>query len=147
MAWTYDITRRNLTKQRKDRRDKQTRSTNKHQNTKIFARSYTVFCEIHTEPIRENRQHETTTQKRDKWERATDRNSDFNEIKQELTSLPCLAHYNRNKENIVTTDACKTGLGIALWQKQGNGELKPIAFASRYLNDAEKNILSENKNY
>ena len=73
-----------------------------------------------------------------KWEWTTDRNSDFNKIKQELTSLPCLAHYNGNKENIVTTDACKTGLGIALWQKQGNGELKPIAFASRYLNDAEK---------
>ena len=73
-----------------------------------------------------------------KWERTTDRNSDFNKIKQELTSLPCLAHYNGNKENIVTTDARKTGLGIALWQKQGNGELKPIAFASRYLNDAKK---------
>ena len=65
MARTYDITRRNKTKQRKDRRDKQTRTTNKRQNTKIFPRSYTVFCEIHTEPIRENRQHETTTQKRD----------------------------------------------------------------------------------
>ena len=75
-----------------------------------------------------------------KWEWTTDRNSDFNKIKQELTSLPCLAHYNGNKENIVTTDACKTVLGIALWQKQGNGELKPIAFASRYLNDAEKKI-------
>ena len=42
-----------------------------------------------------------------------------------------------NKENIVTTDACTTGLGVALWQKQSNGELKPIAFASRYLKDAE----------
>ena len=73
-----------------------------------------------------------------KWEWTTERNSDFNKIKNELTTLPCLAHYNGNKENIVTTDACKTGLGIALWQKQGNGELKPIAYASRYLNDAEK---------
>ena len=73
-----------------------------------------------------------------KWEWTTDRNSDFNKIKQELTSLPCLAHYNGNKENIVTTDACKNGLGIAIWQKQGNVELKPIAFASRYLHDAEK---------
>ena len=75
-----------------------------------------------------------------KWEWTTDRNSDFNKIKQELTSLPCLAQYNGNKENIVTTDACKTVLGIAVWQKQENGELKPIAFASRYLNDAKKKI-------
>ena len=59
-------------------------------------------------------------------------------LKQELTKFPCLAHLNGNKENIVTTDASKTGLGIALWQKQSNNELKPIAFASRYLNDAEK---------
>ena len=26
---------------------------------------------------------------------------------------------------------------LALWQKQNNGDLKPIAFASRYLNIAE----------
>ena len=76
--------------------------------------------------------------KRTKWEWTTDRNSDFEKIKQELTTRPCLAHFNGRKENIVTTDACTTGLGVALWQKQGNGELKPIAYASRCLNDAEK---------
>ena len=79
-----------------------------------------------------------------KWERTEERNTDFNNIKRELTSQPCLAHYNGNKKNIVTTDACGTGLGIASWQKQNNGDLKPIAFASCYLNDAEKNIQSEN---
>ena len=67
-----------------------------------------------------------------KWEWTTDRNTDFNKIKQELTKRPCLAHHNRNKENIVTTDASKTGLGIELWQIQRNNELKPIAFVSRY---------------
>ena len=30
---------------------------------------------------------------------------------------------------------------LAMWHKQNNGDLKPIAFASQYLNDAEK-ILS-----
>ena len=55
-----------------------------------------------------------------------------------MTKLHCLAHYNGNKDNIVATDVSKTGLGIALWQKQSNNELKPIALASRYLNDAEK---------
>ena len=59
-------------------------------------------------------------------------------MKKELTTQPCLAHYNGNKDNIVTTDASNTGLGIVLWQRQNNGELKRIAFASRYLNDAEK---------
>ena len=82
--------------------------------------------------------------KNTKWEWTEERNTDFNKINKELTSQPCLAHYNGNKENIVTFDACGTGLEIALWQKQSNGDLKPIAFASRYLNDAEKNIQSEN---
>ena len=73
-----------------------------------------------------------------KWEWTEKRNTDFKNLKKELTTQPCLAHYNGNKDNIVTTDASNTGLGLALWQRQNNGELKPIAFASRYLNDAEK---------
>ena len=56
-----------------------------------------------------------------------------------LTEEPCLAHYAKYRENIVTTDASKTGLGITLWQKQSDGEITPIAFGSRYLNDSEKN--------
>ena len=73
-----------------------------------------------------------------KWDWTTDRYSDFEKIKQDLTTRPCLSHFNGSKENIVTTDGCKTGLRVALWQKQGNGEFKPIAYASRYINDAEK---------
>ena len=69
-----------------------------------------------------------------KWEWTEERNTDFNSIKRELICQPCLAHYNRIKENIVT---CGTGLGMALWQKRNNGDLKLIAFASRYLNNAE----------
>ena len=42
---------------------------------------------------------------------------DFNKIKEMLTEEPCLAHYGKYRENIVTTDASKTGLGITLWQK------------------------------
>ena len=40
---------------------------------------------------------------------------------------------------MVTTDASKTGLGITLWQKQDDANIKPIAYGSRYLNDTEKN--------
>ena len=73
-----------------------------------------------------------------KWNWTDERITDFNKMKQELTSLSCLAHYNGSKENIVTADECNTGLGVAYRQKQNHGELKPIAFASRYLNDAER---------
>ena len=69
-------------------------------------------------------------------------------MKQMLTDKPCLAHYAKDKCNMVTTDASKTGLGITLWQKQDDGEIKPIAFGSRYLNDTEKKITqSVNSNY
>ena len=57
-----------------------------------------------------------------------------------LTDKPCLAHYAKDKCNMVATDASKTGLGITLWQKQDNGEIKPIAFGSRFLNDTEKKV-------
>ena len=56
-----------------------------------------------------------------------------------LTDKPCLAHYAKDKCKMVTTDASKIGLGITLWQKQNDGEIKPIAFGSRYLNDTEIN--------
>ena len=71
------------------------------------------------------------------WEWTEERNADFNNLKkaQHTTMFGTL---QRQKENRVTTDASKTGLGVALWQKQTNGGLKPIAFASRYLTDVEK---------
>ena len=50
------------------------------------------------------------------------------------------------------TDASNPGLGITLWQKQDNGEIKPITFGSRYLTDKiprkirrEKNPVQPNK--
>ena len=56
-----------------------------------------------------------------------------------LTKGPCLAHYAKDKDNMVTTDASKTGLGITLWQKQDDGNIKPIVYSGRYLNNTEKN--------
>ena len=45
-----------------------------------------------------------------------------------LTEGPRLALYAKDKENIVTTDASTTGLGITLWQKQDHGNTELIAF-------------------
>ena len=46
----------------------------------------------------------------------------------------------KDKENIVPTDASTTALGFTLWQKQDDGNTRPIAFESRYLNETEKKI-------
>ena len=56
-----------------------------------------------------------------------------------LTGKPALAHYAKDEDNIVATDASRIGLGITLWQTQADGELKPVAFGGRFLNDSEKN--------
>ena len=77
--------------------------------------------------------------KNEPWKCGLEQETDFNRIKQMLTEGPCLAHYAKDKDNLVTTDASKTGLGIALWHKQDDGNIKPIAYGSRYLNDTEKN--------
>ena len=76
--------------------------------------------------------------KNEPWKGGDEQQKDFKKIKQMLTEGPCLAHYAKDKDNIVTTDASTTGLGITLWQKQDDGNTKPIAFGSRYLNDTEK---------
>ena len=70
--------------------------------------------------------------KNEPWIWGEEQESDFNQIKQMLTEKSCLAQYAKDKDNMVTTDASKTGLGITLWQKQDDGEMKPIAFGSRY---------------
>ena len=76
--------------------------------------------------------------KNEPWIWGEEQQKVFEKIKQLLTERPCLAHYAKDKEHIVTTDASTTGLGITLWQKQHDGNTKPIAFGSRCLNDTEK---------
>ena len=49
-----------------------------------------------------------------KWEWTEERNADFNNLKKGTDNTTVSNHYNGNKENIVTTDARNTGLGIAL---------------------------------
>ena len=95
----------------KNRRNQQMGTPHKHKDMKMPSRCHTIFRKVHTQPSRENRQ---LLKKETKWDWTTDQNTDFNKIKQELTKLPCLVHYNGNIENIVTTNSSETGLGIAL---------------------------------
>ena len=51
----------------------------------------------------------------------------------------CLAHFAKDRNNKVSTNASRPGLGINLWQRQNDNTIRQIAITSRYLNDAEKN--------
>ena len=75
--------------------------------------------------------------KETRWEWTLEVNEDFEKLKKEIPESPCLAHFDPKKENYVTTDACNTGLGATLWQKEGE-IFRPIAFASRFLTDCER---------
>ena len=77
--------------------------------------------------------------KNTEWKWETEQQNDFETIKKMLIEEPLLAHYAKDKDNIVTTDSSKAGVGITLWQKQADEALKPIAFGSRLHNDSEKN--------
>ena len=43
-----------------------------------------------------------------------DQEKDVNQIKRTVNTNPCLAHNAKDKENLLTTDASKNGLGITL---------------------------------
>ena len=55
--------------------------------------------------------------KNEPWKWGPEQETDFNRIKQMLTEGPCLAHYAKEKDNMVTNDASKTGLGISGYGK------------------------------
>ena len=65
--------------------------------------------------------------------------SAFVTLKSKLVTPPVLAYPRFGEEFTLETDASIQGLGAVLSQKQDDGKLHPIAYASRALNGAERN--------
>jgi len=63
----------------------------------------------------------------------------FSKIKESVLSNKVLVHYNPHLELIVASDASPFGVGAVLSHKMSDGSEKPIDFASRTLNESEKN--------
>ena len=76
--------------------------------------------------------------KQNEWIWTDEHTEAINKLKGGITKIPCLAYYNAQNENIITTDASTKGLVATLLQKQKDGFLKPVGFASRNLWDTEK---------
>ncbi|KAL0811118.1 hypothetical protein ABMA28_010384 [Loxostege sticticalis] len=73
-----------------------------------------------------------------KWNWTQEHDLAFQTIKSLLTSEQTLAHFNPNAKIILTVDASPSGLGAILSQVDADGVERPISFASRTLNPAEK---------
>ena len=61
----------------------------------------------------------------------------FQNIKESLVRSPVLALFNPNYETIVSADASSYGFGAVLLQPKPSAELKPVAFVSRSMTNAE----------
>ena len=64
--------------------------------------------------------------------------ADFQKLKEMFTSQECLVYFDQKKDIFLQVDASIQGLGAALMQKDQQGRLKPVAYASMSLTDAEK---------
>lgn len=63
----------------------------------------------------------------------------FNQLKKALSSELLLTHYNPNLEIIISSDASNKGIGACIQHKMSDNSIRPIAYASRSYQPAEKN--------
>ena len=73
--------------------------------------------------------------------------SAFVMLKDKLVTPPVLAYPSFEKDFTLETDASVLGLGAVLSQRQEDGRLHPVAYASRALNPSEKNYVSQNSKH
>lgn len=66
-------------------------------------------------------------------------------IKEKLASAESLTHYNPDLPLILTCDASSNGLGAIISNRGTDGIIRPIAFASKKLNDTEKKYTALDK--
>jgi transposase InsO family protein len=79
------------------------------------------------------------TKKGVKWEWSNACEQAFKTIRDALTKYPVLMAPDPNKDYILETDASDEALSATILQYDDNNELHPIAYASKTLNDAQRN--------
>ncbi|OMJ22103.1 Retrovirus-related Pol polyprotein from transposon [Smittium culicis] len=87
----------------------------------------------------------TLLQKDKAFDWDSDCETSFQKLKNAMISAPVLAHPDTSKPYIMYTDASNVGIGASLHQKQYDGTVRPIAYASRKLLPAERNYCASDK--
>lgn len=73
------------------------------------------------------------------WEWGDAEERAFENVKRELISDRVLAHFDPEKQLVLTVDASPYGIGALLAQRDGDGTERPLAYGSRSLSTSEKN--------
>jgi hypothetical protein len=69
----------------------------------------------------------------------------FHKLKELVEKGPIVQIHDPEKENIIKTDASGDALGLVLEQPDDTGKLRPVAFHSRKLTNAERNYDTHNR--
>ena len=69
----------------------------------------------------------------------------FDSIEKELSRPPILIHYNNNNETTVSADASSFSLGAVIYQKQSDGQWRPIAYQPQLMTPTEQRYTHINK--
>jgi hypothetical protein len=79
------------------------------------------------------------TKKDFKWEWTKECGEAFQALQKAITAYPVLRIADPSKDYILHTDAADFALGAILMQEDENGDLHPVAYASKTLNSAQRN--------
>ena len=110
----------------------------KRKRIKILFGGNSVVVKVHRKSVGTKDLLKQSVNKKNNWNWTMEHSEAFNQLKNKITEIPCLAHYSSIRPNTITTDTSTKGLGATLWHEQDNGDLKPIALASRFTSDTEK---------
>jgi len=78
------------------------------------------------------------TKKNEKWRWTSDQQTAFETLKKSLLQAPILAFPDWEKSFRVVADASQYAIGAVL-EQEVNGNMRPVAYASRTTNNAENN--------
>ncbi|KAJ0171192.1 hypothetical protein K1T71_013391 [Dendrolimus kikuchii] len=102
-----------------------------------FRRFIPNFSEI-SEPLTR------LTRKKAEWVWKNEQETAFQQLKTRLTTAPILRQADETKPYTIKTDASNYAIGAVLMQGEGEDE-RPVEFASRLLNSAERNYNTTEK--
>ena len=76
--------------------------------------------------------------KKNDWTWGHDQQRCFKQLKESITSTPILALFDAKQETTLSADASSHGLGAVLLQRQPDGKLQPVAYASKSMSSTEQ---------